>query len=65
MSIQVGPVPDAFGVDIYRRDLNSFNFNGETRNTTYQQATTGLQLRAGVPLTEYCVRSLPPVIDSW
>ncbi len=43
----------SLGVDIYRRDLNSFNFNGETRNTTYQQATTGFQIRTGVPLTEY------------
>ena len=41
------------GVDIYRRDYNSFNFINEDRNTLYKQATTGLQLRAGVPLTEY------------
>ncbi|QPC99700.1 MULTISPECIES: outer membrane protein assembly factor BamA [Qipengyuania] len=41
------------GVDIYRRDLNSFNFRNNQRNTTYKQATTGLSLRAGVPLTEY------------
>jgi outer membrane protein insertion porin family len=38
---------------IYRRDFNSFNFSGQDRNTTYEQATTGFQLRAGVPLTEY------------
>ncbi|WP_242130285.1 outer membrane protein assembly factor BamA [Sphingobium sp. Sx8-8] len=44
----------ALGGDIYRRDLNSFNYlNGNTRNTTYQQVTTGAQLRMGVPLTEY------------
>ncbi|WP_184078872.1 outer membrane protein assembly factor BamA [Sphingobium subterraneum] len=44
----------ALGGDIYRRDLNSFNYlqNG-SRNTTYQQTTTGFQIRAGVPLTEY------------
>lgn len=41
------------GVDIYRRDYNSFNFANNDRNTTYQQATTGFQVRAGVPLTEY------------
>jgi len=41
------------GVDIYRRDHNSFNFSGEDRRTLYNNATTGFQLRAGVPLTEY------------
>lgn len=42
----------AVGFDIFRRDLNSFNFFGSTRTTTYQQTTTGGQIRAGVPLTE-------------
>jgi outer membrane protein insertion porin family len=42
----------AVGFDIYRRDLNSFNFFGNDRTTTYQQTTTGGQIRAGVPLTE-------------
>lgn len=41
------------GIDIYRRDLNSFNFTGNNRNTTFEQATTGFSMRAGVPLTEY------------
>ncbi len=41
------------GVNLYRRDYNSFNYLNNARNTTYKQATTGLQLRAGVPLTEY------------
>jgi len=41
------------GVDIYRRDYNSFNYYNSNRNTTYQQATTGFQVRAGVALTEY------------
>ncbi|MEP7222018.1 MAG: outer membrane protein assembly factor BamA [Novosphingobium sp.] len=41
------------GIDIYRRDYNSFNYVNTNRNTTYQQATTGFQLRAGVPLTEF------------
>jgi outer membrane protein insertion porin family len=44
----------AVGADIYRRDYNSFNFTaGGDRNTTYKQITTGGQLRAGVPLTEF------------
>ena len=41
------------GVDIYRRDTNSFNLRNNERNTTFEQSTTGLQVRAGVPLTEY------------
>lgn len=41
------------GIDIYRKDYNSFNFANNERNTTFQQSTTGLSLRAGVPLTEY------------
>ncbi|MCW1428088.1 outer membrane protein assembly factor BamA [Novosphingobium sp. JCM 18896] len=40
-------------VSIYRRDYNSFNFANSDRRTTYEQATTGIQFRAGVPLTEY------------
>jgi outer membrane protein insertion porin family len=43
----------ALGGDIFRRDYNSFNFVGNTRNTTYSQVTTGFQVRAGLPLTEY------------
>ncbi len=43
----------SFGVDVYRRDFNSFNFLNNNRNTTYKQATTGFQARAGLPLTEY------------
>jgi outer membrane protein insertion porin family len=42
------------GIDLYRRDYNSFGFGDDgDRNTTYKQATTGFQIRAGVPLTEY------------
>jgi outer membrane protein insertion porin family len=41
------------GIDIYRRDYDSFNYFRNDRNTTYQQSTTGFQLRAGLPLTEY------------
>ena len=38
--------------DLFRRDYNSFNFIGNERTTTYQQVSTGGQIRAGVPLTE-------------
>ena len=41
------------GVDIYRRDFNSFNFIGSNRNTTYKNTTTGGSVRLGVPLSEY------------
>ncbi|WP_395394326.1 outer membrane protein assembly factor BamA [Novosphingobium sp. BL-8A] len=43
----------SLGVDIYRRDYNSFNYINSDRNTNYSQSTTGFQVRAGVPLTEY------------
>lgn len=43
----------ALGVDLFRRDYNSFNYIGSNRNTTYQQVSTGFQIRTGVPLTEY------------
>ncbi|MCU0729255.1 MAG: outer membrane protein assembly factor BamA, partial [Sphingopyxis sp.] len=39
--------------NIYRNDLNSFNFINDRRETTFQQITTGLSLQAGVPLNEY------------
>jgi outer membrane protein insertion porin family len=43
----------ALGVDLFRRDYNSFNYVNTDRRTTYDEATTGFQIRAGVPLTEY------------
>jgi outer membrane protein insertion porin family len=43
----------AVGVDVFRRDFNSFNYVNDDRNTTYDQTTTGFQVRAGVPLTEF------------
>ncbi len=43
----------AIGADIFRRDFNSFNFVNNNRNTTYQQVSTGLSVRLGVPLTEF------------
>lgn len=41
------------GVDVYRRDYNSFRYYNSDRDTNYEQSTTGFQIRAGVPLTEY------------
>jgi outer membrane protein insertion porin family len=41
------------GIDVYRRDYRNWNYASGERNTTFQQSTTGFQLRAGVPLTEY------------
>ncbi|WP_019369387.1 outer membrane protein assembly factor BamA [Sphingomonas sp. HT-1] len=44
----------ALGGTVFRRDYNSFNFlQNNTRNTTYRQISTGFQLVAGLPLTEY------------
>lgn len=44
----------ALGGDLYRRDYNAFNYlTSGNRNTTYKQATTGFQIRSGVPLNEY------------
>ncbi|MCP3736519.1 outer membrane protein assembly factor BamA [Sphingomonas sp. RP10(2022)] len=43
----------AIGVDVFRRDYNSFNYIGTERQTTYSQVSTGFQVRTGVPLTEY------------
>ena len=43
----------AVGGDIFRRDFNSFNFNNNERQTTFTQVSTGFQIRAGVPITEY------------
>jgi len=42
----------AVGFDLYRRDLNSFNFLGNNRETTYEQVSTGGQVRFGIPLLE-------------
>ncbi len=43
----------AVGFDVFRQDFNQFNYIGSDRNTTFSQVSTGFQLRAGVPLTEY------------
>ena len=41
----------ALGFDIYRQDYNNGYFDRDS--ATYEQATTGISLRVGVPLTEY------------
>jgi outer membrane protein insertion porin family len=44
----------ALGGDLYRRDFSSFGFGlGGNRQTSYKQISTGLQLRTGVPITEF------------
>lgn len=44
----------ALGFDIFRRDYNSFTYNTSgNRETTYEQTTTGFQIRAGTAITEY------------
>ncbi|WP_155006570.1 outer membrane protein assembly factor BamA [Sphingomonas hengshuiensis] len=43
----------ALGGTIFRQDYNAFNYIGSDRSTTYSQVSTGFQLVAGVPLTEY------------
>jgi outer membrane protein insertion porin family len=44
----------ALGFDIFRRDFNNFNFTQTgQRNTTFEQVTTGVQLRAGTAITEF------------
>jgi outer membrane protein insertion porin family len=43
----------ALGVDVFRRDYSSFNYVNTDRKTTYDEATLGFQVRAGVPLTEF------------
>ena len=41
------------GGDLFRRDYNSFNYIGTTRNTTYSQLSTGGDIRLGFPITEF------------
>ncbi len=43
----------ALSFDLFRQDVNSFNFFNNQRNTTYQNATTGFQIRTGVPINEF------------
>jgi len=49
----------ALGVDVFTRDFRSFRFTANnTRDTTYTQVSTGFQVRAGFPITEYWAMSL-------
>ncbi len=48
----------SLGGSVYRRDLNSFNFINNNRQTTFQQTTTGLAVQAGTLLNEYLSASL-------
>jgi len=41
------------GIDIYRQDYNNFGFNLGSRTNSFEQSTTGISARVGVPLTEY------------
>ncbi|WP_227711429.1 outer membrane protein assembly factor BamA [Novosphingobium ovatum] len=43
----------SMGVDIYRKDYSNYNYYSSSSNTLYSQATTGFQVRVGLPLTEY------------
>jgi outer membrane protein insertion porin family len=44
----------ALGGDIFRKDYNSFQYGtNNSRQNTYQQITTGFQLRVGIPVTEF------------
>ena len=43
----------SLGASIYRRDYNNFNYLNSERNTLYRNTSTGLELRAGLALTEY------------
>ncbi len=43
----------SLGASVYRRDYNNFNYINSNRNTLYRNATTGMQVRIGLPLTEY------------
>ncbi|MXP27320.1 outer membrane protein assembly factor BamA [Porphyrobacter algicida] len=43
----------SLGVDVYRKDYSNFNFLNSSRNTTFQQTTTGASVRLGTALTEY------------
>jgi outer membrane protein insertion porin family len=44
----------SIGGDVFRRDYRSFSYTTDNnRNTTYNQTTTGFQIRMGIPLTEF------------
>jgi outer membrane protein insertion porin family len=45
--------PILVGAQLFRRDYSSFNYIGNTRNTTYKEVSTGAALRNGFSLSEY------------
>jgi outer membrane protein insertion porin family len=45
--------PILFGVQLYRRDYQAFDFVNNNRNTTYSTTSTGGGFRLGFPLSEY------------
>ena len=49
----------ALGFDVFRKDYRSFRFtSANSRDTTYQQISTGFQLRTGFPITEFWAASV-------
>ena len=45
--------PILLGAQVFRRDYSSFNYVGNSRNTTYRELSTGFGVRTGFPLSEY------------
>ncbi len=43
----------ALGGDLFRRDYSSSSTSSSSDSSTYEQVSTGFQIRAAVPLTEY------------
>lgn len=43
----------ALGFNVFRRDFNQFNFLNNSRQTTFNQISTGFSLRTGTALTEF------------
>jgi len=43
----------SFGLDVYRRDYNNRNYYSANSTSIYQNSTTGIQARIGLPVTEY------------
>ena len=53
----------SLGGSVYRRDYNSFRYTGNSRDTTYQQTTTGGRVTLGAQLTEYMALQLRYRLD--
>jgi outer membrane protein insertion porin family len=53
----------SLGANLYRRDYNSFRYNGNNRDTTYKQATTGGRVTLGAQMTEYMILQLRYRLD--